>query len=74
MPHVKPKAPPFSRMRRLLLGYGFNGPRLARVLDVSEPTARKRLDNPELLTLQDLDRISRYGHVPIEEIREAIIR
>ena len=71
MPYLKQEKP-YAKMTRLLTGYGFNGPSLAKVLKVSEPTARKRLNRPELLTLQDIDRISRFGHVPIEELREAI--
>lgn len=41
---------------------------------VSPPTGRKRLEQPETLTLGDLDRLSRKGHIPMEELREAIIR
>ena len=73
MPYLRNEKP-FARMNRLLAGYKFNGPKLAKVLNVSEPTAKKRLDNPALLTLEDLDRISRFGHVPIEELRDAIAR
>ena len=74
MPYVKRAEKPYAKMSRLLLGYGLNAARLAPILDVSEPTARKRLDRPELLTLNDLDRINRYGHVPIDEIKMAIVR
>ena len=72
MPTIRKPVQPHDKMRRLLIGYGLNAVRLAAVLKVSEPTARKRLDRPELLTLSDLDRISRFGHIPIEEIRSAI--
>lgn len=74
MPYLKRPDPPYMKMARLLKGYGFNGPKLADVLGCSAPTARARLDAPELLTLADLDRINRFGHIPIEEIREAIVR
>ena len=74
MPRLKTQERPFSKMRRLLIGYGLNAARLAEVLHVSEPTARKRLDRPELFTLSDLDRINRFGHVPIEEIKMAFVR
>lgn len=73
MPYLRQKEPPFTNMTRLLSGYGFNGPKLAKVLRVSTPTAKKKLDDPKYLTLEDLDRISRFGHVPIEEIRQAIV-
>lgn len=62
----------YVRMTRLLKGYGLTAPKLAEVLDVSPPTARQRLDDPSRLTLGDLDRINRFGHVPLDEIREAI--
>jgi hypothetical protein len=65
---------PFSRMGRLLKGYGMTAARLAEILNVSTPTARQRLAEPERLTLGDLDRINRKGHVPLEELREAIGR
>ena len=74
MPYIKKKEPPFAKMGRLITGYGLNAPRLAELLDVSRQTAKRRLENPETLTLQDLDRINRLGHVPIEEIRDAIQR
>ena len=72
MPRLRQPDHPYAKMRRLLVGYGLSASNLAVILNVSEPTARKRLDRPELLTLSDLDRISRYGHIPIEEIRSSI--
>lgn len=68
------KKPPFSRMGRLLKGYGLTAAKLAEILEVSTPTARQRLAEPERLTLGDLDRINRAGHIPMEELREAITR
>jgi len=72
MPYIKPPAQRHARMARLLLGYGLSAPRLAVVLNVSAPTARERLNDPSRLTLGDLDRINRFGHIPLNEIREAI--
>ena len=74
MPRLKQSDPAFVKMKRLLLGYELNAARLASVLGVSEPTAKKRLDNPETLSLRDLDRINRFGHIPIEEIKSALCR
>ena len=74
MPRLKTQEKPFSKMSRLLIGYGLSAARLAPILKVSEPTARKRLDRPELLTLADLDRISRFGHIPIDEIKSCFVR
>ena len=74
MPYIK-RVEPYAKMQRLLRGYGLNAPALAKVLGCSEPTARGLLNSRTAkLTLQDLDRINRFGHVPMEEIREAIIR
>ena len=74
MPYVKKPDPPYVKMTRLLKGYGLNGTKLAGLLGVSQPTGSRRLERPELLTLGDLDRINRFGHIPIEELREAIQR
>ena len=72
MPYIKPKQPPFAKLTRLLRGYGFDGPSLGKVLGCSHPTAKKKIDNPELLTLAELKKINQAGHIPAEEIREAI--
>lgn len=73
MPYTRENKP-FSKMHRLLKGYELDGPKLAAILGVSPPTAKTRLDNPEKLTLDDLDKISRRGHIPMEELRECITR
>ena len=74
MPYIKPLTPqPFARMNRLLKGYDFNGPSLAKVLGCSVPTALAKINDPGRLTLRDLDAIRRYGHIPLEEIKEALI-
>jgi hypothetical protein len=71
--YVKPLTPSrYARMTRLLLGYGLSAPKLAEVLDVTPPTARGKLYDPARLTLGDVDRINRFGHVPLDELREAI--
>lgn len=75
MPYTKPLlTQPWGRMHRLLTGYGLTGPKLAEILGVSRPTARNRLDEPGKLTLEDLDKIARYGHIPLDELRECIGR
>ena len=67
MPHLKDTTPP---MTHLLQKYGYtSGAKLARVLTISVPTAIKRLHDPELLTVEDLHRLNRFGHIPIDEIR-----
>lgn len=74
MPRLKQSNPAFVKMKRLLVGYGLNAPKLAPILGVSEPTAKKRIDQPETLSLRDLDRINRLGHIPLEEIKSALCR
>ena len=75
MPYVKPLSPqPWARMSRLLKGYGMTGPRLAAILGVSRPTAKARIDAPGKLTLEELDKISRRGHIPLDELRDCIGR
>lgn len=74
MPYIKTKDPPYAKMTRLLRGYGLNAARLAAVLDVSTPTALARIREPERLTLGDLAKINARAHIPMEEIREAIVR
>lgn len=75
MPYTKPLTPqPWARMHRLLVGYGMTGPKLAEILGISRPTARGRLDEPGRLTLEDLDRISRRGHIPWNELLDAAER
>ena len=74
MPTVRKAERPYAKMSRLLIGYGLNAVRLVPILNVSEPTARKRLNRPELFTIGDLDRINRFGHVPIDEIKTAMSR
>ena len=72
MPYIKKREVPFAKMQRLLLGYGLDGPKLGAVLGCTPTTARSRLNNPETLTLAELERISKHGHIPKSEIIEAI--
>ena len=51
-----------------------NGPKMGTILGCSAKTGKARLDNPQTLTLADLDNICKRGHIPIEEIREAIAK
>lgn len=74
MPYIKPTDPPFARVGRLLKGYGLSSGKLATVLGCSAPTALKKLKQPETLTLADLALINSRGHIPIDEIRDAIIK
>ena len=73
MPYIKKGPVRYEALQRLLCWYGLDkGPPLARVLQCSEPTARTRIRDPGLLTLDELDRLNRFGHIPIDELRGAI--
>ena len=74
MPYVKSREVPFVTVRRLLLGRELDATALAKGLGCSYNTAKKRLDNPGSTTLEELDRVCRSGHVPMDDIRAAIIR
>lgn len=71
MPYKKTDTP-FMEMSRLLKGYGLNATELSKVLGVSVPTARAKLESPEKITLKDIGLVMRYGHIPVDAIRMAI--
>lgn len=60
-------------LSRLLYGYKVNGKNLAVAIGCCEPTARKKLLNPEKLTLGDLKKIHEKFGIPCEELRERVI-
>lgn len=74
MPYVKQKEPSFAKLGRLLKGYGLNGAKMAKILDRSQPTGKDRIDHPGNLTLDELSLISSRAHIPMDELRDAIIR
>lgn len=71
MPWTK-KPKPLATLSRTLAGYGVTPTAFAKAAGFSYPTAKRRLDDPRLLTLEDLLKISQNFHIPIEELREAI--
>lgn len=72
MPYIKKKAP-FSELGRLIKGYDGTATVLADKLDCCYNTAASRLRDPGDLTLNDLKKISQRLHIPIEEMRQAIV-
>ena len=64
MPYVKTPEAPFAAISRLIRGYGLTQKDMAHMLGVSRPTVKKLMDNPELFTLRDLDRLNRLGIFP----------
>ena len=73
MPYKKNPSKPFESMERLLNSYKINAPALSKIMGVSVPTARRKLNNPQEFLLSDIAKISKLGHVPIGKIREAIV-
>ena len=70
MPYLKHKRDP---IQTLLKSYDItDGAKLSRILGVTPKTGRARFNYPDTLTVDDLKTISKYGHIPIEEIRAAI--
>lgn len=60
-------------MLKLLGAYGLaSGVKLAPVLGVSAQTAYRRIDHPEELTVGELRRLATHGHIPLEEVRNAV--
>ena len=73
MPRLKQQEPKFSRLQKTLKGYGLNGTKIAPVLRVSPVTARKRMKDPQLFTVRDLNILSRHFGIPWNEITEALV-
>lgn len=71
MPYKKTKQNQIE-LQRLLKAYGMNATELSKLLKCSFPTAKKKLDNPGKLTVDELMEISSKGHVAIDLIRGAI--
>ena len=59
-------------LHRLLKAYELNATILSRILNCSFPTAKKKLDDPGKLTVDELMLISSKGHIAIDLIRGAI--
>ena len=74
MPKLKTVDPAFIAVARLLRGYGIKASTLAAAIGCSYPTAKKKLEEPQYLTLSDLSLCSKHFSIPIEEIRNAITR
>ena len=74
MPRLKQPEVKFSRLQKTLRAYALNGTKIAPVLKVSPVTARKRMKDPQLFTVKDLDVLSRHFGIPWDEIRESIVR
>lgn len=73
MPYLKPDEIPFEAVVGVLKRNNVgSGRKLADVLFCSDFTGLSRLKSPQDLSLKELRMIHRNGHVPIEELCEAI--
>lgn len=71
MPYIKKAR---DGMSKLLGAYQLeNSARLAPVLGVSEATALRRIKKPEAMTLHELRRLNTHGHIPVDELRAALL-
>lgn len=74
MPRLRTKQPENVRLYSLLTGRNVTAARLAKALCVCDNTARRKLRNPGLLTVDELMRISKSFVIPVDEIREVIFK
>ena len=72
MPYIPPKRK-YDKSKKLLNAYEITASRLTGILECSLPTARKKLNDPGELTTDDWMRISKRGHIPVEEIRTVFL-
>ena len=73
MPYLKKRPAEFEDVVKLLKANDLgSGCRLARVLGTCDSTGLSRLNHPGDLTLRELGKICRNGHIPADEIRAAI--
>ena len=68
MPRLRDTTHP---MTRLLRGYDINGANLSKAIGCAPNTARRKLKDPERLTLGDLRAIHYKFGVPLGDMREA---
>ena len=72
MPYI-PKRNPYDKSRKLLLAYEITSTVMMNILGCSRPTAIKKLNNPGELTMDEWQKISKRGHIPVEEIRAVFL-
>jgi hypothetical protein len=74
LPRLKERPVRYAKLQRLLRSYGLTGNRIHEAIGVSHVTGKKKMDNPELFTVQDLESISRSFGIPWDDVREALVR
>ena len=70
MPYIKKKTE-FEKVSRLIRGYA-TAPKVAEMIGCSAPTARKKMNDPQKFTLEELRKICLRAHIPVEDMREAL--
>lgn len=68
MPHKKITIDPLTRVIRAYMDTA----QLAEVLEISRPTAIMRMNAPGTLTVEELRKLNKKGHIPINDLREGI--
>ena len=74
MPRLRTAQPDNLRLYELLRGRDVTAARLSRTLRVCDNTARKKLQNPGLLTVDDLKRVCKTFGISYDDVREAIFK
>lgn len=77
MPKIARKPDKYDKLRQLIFGRmvidGVTREEFGRIVGLkSQASIKKRLDEPESLTLGELAKISRGLSIPIDELRAAI--
>lgn len=69
MPRLRNEVHP---MTRLLLSYQLNGNNLSGAIHCSPSTARKKIKDPQFLTIGDMVAIHRKFGVPLDSLRGCV--
>ena len=64
---------PVHPLTRLMLSYQVNGNNLSVAIHSSPATARKKLNNPQYLTVGDLNALHTKFGIPVNELRERVL-
>ena len=68
----KLRSPTVHPMTRLLKSYDLNGNNLSEAIRCSPATARRKIVEPQRLTMGDMLAVNRKFGVPLDDLRRAI--
>ena len=74
MPRLRTAQKNNLRLYALLMGRDVTASALSKTLGVCDNTARKKLRNPGLLTVDELKLVGKSFAIPVDEIREALFK